>query len=149
MKLAYNAKAVNGALKITNRNALVQDLEALEGKELILTIERKKKKRSLNQNGYYWSCVVPIVKQGLLDAGWEREKVNSNDAVHELLKHLFCPQLEVVNEQTGEVMKMPPTTTALTTTNMMEYFEDITRWAAEFLNITIPEPNEVMTLNFD
>ena len=148
MKLQYNAKAVGGALKISNRRGLVQDLERLEGKELVVTIERKKKKRSNSQNAYMWGCVIPIVRQGLIDAGWEREKVNSAEVVHELLKDMFCPREEVINENTGEVMRLPATTTNITTTQMMEYIADIQRWGAEFLGINIPDPNEQIQMVF-
>lgn len=146
MKLTYNARSLNGSLKIQNRFQLVQDLQNLEGKDLVLTIERKKKKRSGPQNRYYWSVVVPIVRSGLIDAGWEREKIAGSEQVHELLKHLFCKKVELINENTGEVIEMPPTTTSLTTTDMMEYIEDIQRWSAEFLGVIIPDPGEQMLL---
>lgn len=32
---------------------------------------------------------------------------------------------------------------------MMEFFADITQWAAEFLNIQIPEPNEQITIDIN
>lgn len=147
MKLQYFAKAQDGSLKVTNRQSLVKDLKSLEGKDLVVTIERRKKKRSHPQNRYMWAVVIPIVKQGLIDAGWEREKVNNSEVVHELLKSMFCPKREVINHATGEVLELPATTTSLTTTQMMEYFEDIQRWGAEFLGIYIPEPNEQMELD--
>lgn len=149
MKLTYFAKAENGALKITNRKGLVEDLHRLEGKQLVLTIERKKKTRSNLQNRYYWGQVIPIVRSGLIDAGWEREKVNNSEVVHELLKSMFCPKKEVINEHTGEVLELPPTTTGLTTTGMMDYFADIQRWSSEFLGIYIPEPNEQTMMEFN
>lgn len=147
MKLKYYAVAQNGRLKITNRNGLVEDLLAMDGKQLVVTIEKKRKSRSLQQLRYYWGVVVPIVRSGLIDAGWEREKVNSSEMVHEVLKTLFCPKDEMYNEQTGEVMELPPTTTGLSTTGMMAYFSDIQRWAAEFLNIHIPDPGEQVLMD--
>lgn len=149
MKLKYTAKAESGALKIQNRKGLVDDLRQLEGKVLTLTIERKRNSRSNQQNRYYWGCVVPIVKEGLIDMGWERDKIGSSDQVHELLKHLFCKKIDLINEVTGEVIEMPPTTTELTTTGMMDYIEDIQRWATEFLGIHIPDPGQQVEFNAD
>lgn len=149
MKLTYFAKAENGTLKVTNRKGLVDDLLRMDGKQLVLTIEKKKNTRSLAQNRYYWGVVVPIVRAGLIDAGWEREKINNSEAVHELLKSIFCPKRELINENTGEVLELPPTTTGLSTTGMMEYFADIQRWAMEFLGCTVPDPGEQVEMNFE
>lgn len=146
--LVYFGKVQDGSLKIQNQTALKLDLKSLEGKELEIKITKKKKRRSNPQNSYYWAVVVPVVKEGLIDAGFQRDVFSNTNAVHELLKSMFCPKVEVVNKETGEVLELPPTTTNLTTTNMMEYFEDIRQWGAEYLGINIPEPNEVMTMDF-
>jgi len=148
MGLVYFGSVKDGALKINNRNNLLLDLQSLEGKEIEIKISKKKKTRSNLQNRYYWGCVIPIVKQGLIDAGYEREKINNSDIVHEFLKSMFCPKVEVANEDTGEILELPPTTTNNSTIQMMEYFEDIKRWSAEFLGVTIPDPGE-QTYLFD
>lgn len=148
MKLRYFGKVENGKLKITNRKGMLSDIERFEGKSVELTLSRRRNTRSNQQNAYMWGCVIPIVRQGLIDAGWEREKVNSAEVVHEILKDLFCPREEVVNENTGEVMRLPATTTNITTTQMMEYISDIQRWASEFLGVYIPEPNEQTKFEF-
>lgn len=146
MKLQYFATVKQGRLIIQNRKSFNFDIEALEGKQLVLTIEKKRKSRSLPQNRYYWAAVVPIIREGLIDAGWTREDVGTLEQVHEILKHKFCKVTEIVNTDTGEILSMPPTTTQLTTTDMMDYIDDIKRWAAEFLGIVIPDPNEQVNL---
>ena len=142
MKIQYFASVKEGKLIIQNRKAFNLDIEALEGKQLVLTIEKKRRSRSLPQNRYYWGAVVPIVRQGLIDAGWGREDVGTLEQVHEMLKHKFCKVTEIVNPDTGEILAMPPTTKQLTTTDMMDYLDDIQRWASEFLGVVIPGPNE-------
>lgn len=149
MKMIYNAKVEGGRLKLTNKAGFINDMAVFEGKDLVLTVERKRKKRSLQQGRYYWGCVVPIIRQGLIDAGWERDKIGSSEQVHELLKYLFCKKIEVFNEDTGEVLELPATTTQLSTTEMMEYLEDIKKWAAEFLGVYIPDPNEQLEFGAD
>lgn len=148
LNLVYYGRVENGSLKIQNRNGLKLDLKSLEGKEVEIKISKKKKRRSNQQNSYYWGVVIPIVREGLIEAGFPRDVFSNTQAVHELLKSMFCPKVEVINEDTGEVLQLPPTTTNLSTVNMMEYFEDIRQWGAEFLGIYIPEPNEALKINF-
>ncbi|WP_099368107.1 hypothetical protein [Sphingobacterium sp. 1.A.4] len=149
MSLTYFGSVENGSLKIRNRNSLILDLKSLEGKDVEIKISRKKKTRSLNQNSYYWGCVIPIVKQGLIDNGFDRSIINSTSVVHEFLKSMFCPKVEVVNEETGEILTLPPTTTNVSTVQMMEYFADIQQWASEKLQLIIPNPGEEMMMSFD
>lgn len=149
MSLTYFGSVENGNLKIRNRNSLILDLKSLEGKDVEIKISKKKKTRSLNQNSYYWACVIPIVKQGLIDNGFDRAIINSTSVVHDFLKSMFCPKIELVNEETGEIITLPPTTTNITTTQMMDYFADIQQWASEKLQVVIPNPGEEMMMNFD
>ena len=111
------------------------------GKDIELTIQRKRKRRSLMQNAYYFGVVLPIVQKGLMDAGYKVSK----ESTHEFLKSTFFKQ-ELVNEKTGEILNTIGSTTQMTTVQMMEYFAEITQWAAEFLNINIPEPGEQIKL---
>lgn len=146
MNLVYFGSVKDGALKIRNRNALALDLLSLEGKEIEIRIVKKKKTRSNNQNRYYWGVIIPIVKQGLIDAGYPREKISNSEVVHDILKDMFCKKEELVNYDTGEILVLPPSTTSNSTTQMMDYFDDIKRWCAENLGIYIPDPNEQTSL---
>ncbi|WGQ15613.1 hypothetical protein [Sphingobacterium faecium] len=146
MNLVYFGSVKDGALKIRNRNALALDLLSLEGKEIEIRIVKKKKTRSNNQNRYYWGVIIPIVKQGLIDAGYPREKISNSEVVHDILKNMFCEKEELINYDTGEILILSPSTTSNSTTQMMDYFEDIKRWCAENLGIYIPDPNEQTSL---
>ena len=114
------------------------------GMDIQITVERKRKKRSLMQNAYYWGVVVPIVQQGLIDAGYKVGK----EQTHDFLKTTFH-KCELVNENTGEVLPTVGSTSGMSTVVMMEYFADIGRWAAEFLNVEIPEPGEQMEIELN
>ena len=59
-----------------------------------------RKRRSHNQNSYYWMC-LELILDGLHEIGY-REVRDKND-VHELLKQMFLKR-RIVNEQTGEVI---------------------------------------------
>jgi hypothetical protein len=139
MKLIFKAKAIGGALKITNRERLVKVLNNLEGKDLVLTLEKQTTKRSDEQNGYYWSVVVPMVKDGLIDLGFDRDELDK-DTVHDYLKDRFLKK-DLVNEDTGEVITIVQSSKKIDTVQFNEYVADIQRWAAEFLGIEIPDPD--------
>jgi len=147
MKLQYKATALNGTLKMVNRQSLIKDLENLEGKHLIVTIEKATKSRSNAQNRYYWGCVIQIIKDGLIDAGFDRTIFQNSEAVHELIKSMFCPKREVISEH-GEVLQIAPTTTELTTVEFMNYMDDIKQWSIEFLGIDIPDPGQQVEINY-
>jgi len=137
MKHVYTGYIESGVLKIRNRKSFEEDIKRMKFKEVMITLEKKKTQRSSLQNRYYWGCMVPIVQQGLTNVGYE---VGLDDT-HQFLKANFCFD-EIANEQTGEVFRLTKSTTELTTTGFMEFKDKVQRWAAEFLNVNIPDPNE-------
>ena len=112
-------------------------LNEFRGKNVMVTIERKYNKRSNQQNRYLWGCCYPLIQQGFLDGG---NKVGI-ETVHEFLKGRFLKQ-EIANINTGEVFTITKSTAELTTTQMMDYVSEIQQFAAEYLNVIIPDPNE-------
>lgn len=128
-------------LHIFHRKMFDKDIDRLAGKNVEITIRLKRKRRSLMQNAYYWGVVVPLVREGLRDAGWQF----TIEETHELMKakHL---KIEKVNEDTGEIIRSIGSTTDLTTTGMMDYIAAIQQWAAEFIGVTIPDPNEQLMI---
>jgi hypothetical protein len=79
----------------------------------------------------------------LNDIGTEVTK----EETHEFLKARFN-YTEIVNTETGEVMQVPRSTTDLSKEQFSEYKDKIQRWAAEWLNIVIPDPGELLTMDF-
>ena len=138
MKLIYYGKVLeSGKLHINNKKQLLKDVLMFLGKDITLTIERKRRKRSLSQNAFYWSVVVPMCKEGLIDTGY---KVTL-EQTHDFLKSEFLKK-ELVNEKTGEVLQSVKSTTELTTSEFMDLIAEVQQWAAEFLSIQIPDPGE-------
>lgn len=127
------------------KSARQQIGQAFAGKRVEVTVKRARKSRSTQQNRYYWGVVIPLIIQGINDANGEMifSAASPDDVqqVHSYLKSLFIPAREVADAR-GEAMQLPPSTKSLTTTEMMEYTEQVRRWAGEFLFITIPEPGE-------
>lgn len=134
----------NGNL-VRNRNLIKEAISAFENKEIVIRIERKKKRRSNPQNAFYWGVCLPLMQQALKESG---NLMIIND-VHELLKLRFLKETILTNEQTGEIVERIKSTTELTTSGFMDYISEITIFASEYFGVQIPQPNENITLNFD
>ena len=127
---------------ITNPKVVREKFTELKDGKYLVTI-KSIKKRSLPQNKYYWSVVVPMVKDGLRDAGYN--DIKTNEDAHEILKHLFLKKT-ITSEKTGEEITIAGSTAKLQTTEFNQFLEDIWQWASEYLNISIPQPNEQMIM---
>lgn len=104
-------------------------------KDVACRFERKRARRSDPQNRYYWGVVIKEISIRLRDLG--HEWLEDND-VHDMMKLKFNTE-QMVSEH-GEVLDLPKSTAGLTTTQFIEYTERVKKWAAEFLDIYIPDP---------
>ena len=131
-----------GKLSVFAQDDLRRWINGHRGKTVRLRLKAQGKKRSTEQNAYYWSVVVSKIKDRLLELGNEV----SADDVHELLKSRFnAKEIDLGN---GHAIDIPGSTTDMSTVDFMTYIERIQRFAAELLDIYIPDPNEQMTLDF-
>ena len=129
-----------GNFLIQHRDLLDEFCKRFPAKTWILKITRRKAKRSDPQNRYYWGVIVHCVRVGLLNLGHDLNK----DEVHAFLKGKFNA-VKVMNND-GFVEEFPGSTATLNKIQFGEYVEKIAQWSAEFLSITIPSPNEKLTL---
>ena len=125
--------------KPNNAKKLNEAFRALNGKDVIVTIQKRRSKRSNAQNDFFHGVVIPIVQQGYLDAGWNEAR--SADWTKAEIKK-FCLIRQAVNEKTGEVKDYVGDTSGLTKSEFMDFIADIQQWAAENLGIYVPDPNE-------
>ena len=132
---------VNGKFK-RNSIEINKVIETYEGKEVMLTLEKPKKKRSNNQNAYYWSCLVVLMQQGAKDLWGE---VWSIDKAHKFLSNKFVFH-ESVNTKTGEITNTIKSTTELTTTDWEVYMTEIRIYLLQDFDINAPEPNQEIKL---
>lgn len=102
------------------------------------TIEVKKvrKPRSLDQNGWLFGCIYPMLLEALLNEGWEFTDV---DQVHEFFKSQMTAD-KVVNKHTGEIIEFPGSTASMDTLTFSTYCEKLRDYAIEYLNLEIPDP---------
>ena len=143
MKIEIESKVLNGKLE-TNRELLSDVIKSLEGKDIIITIEKKRKKRSNPQNAYYWGIVLPMMQTGFYNNLGEHVGIQE---AHEFLKGRFLFR-EVVNQELGEVIKLSKSTTELSTIEWETYMDQIRAFSTEFLGINIPLPNDTLTIDF-
>ena len=141
MKFEIRTNVINGNLK-RNRNLLIDAINSFEGQNVTVTIQKTKKTRSNPQNRFYHGVCIPIMQQCLKDAGY----LMTNESVHEMLKLRFLKESILVNEETGEYLERIKSTTELSTTDFMEYILEIQKFAIEYFNTEIPNPNEELSL---
>lgn len=134
MKLTYFGRVENGVLKLRNRKQLSEDLKQFEGKDVEITFERKRSKRSDNQNRYWWSCMTILGSE----LGYRK------DEMHEICKFMFL-KTEKVDEKTGEAFQYLRSSTELNKMEFADMTSNLIQWASEH-GIILPLPNEQLTI---
>jgi len=142
-KITIISHVENGNLK-RNRNLIKEAIKSFEGKDIEVTIQRKRKTRSTPQNSFYWGVVLPLVQDGLKESTGE---IRDFGAIHyQILLPLMAPGRDIVNLETGVIISEKLTSSEMTTTEFMEYVLEIQKWSTEFLGINIPDPNSELIL---
>jgi hypothetical protein len=96
--------------------------------------KRCRKQRSLSQNSFYWSAIIPIIASGLSEVTGEDW---DNDRTHDFLKARFL-SVDVADKDGVVIGYVVRSTTALTTGEFSNYVSDIQVWAKDYLGITVP-----------
>lgn len=124
-----------GRLFIRNRRAFDQQIAQFkEGSEVEVEVTIRRASRSLNQNAWYWGVIVEAISD---HTGY------TADEIHELLKAKFIPKRLAVLAGNGDIVDefvMGGSTRKMNTAEFGEYCEAIRRWAADTLDINIPDP---------
>ena len=142
MKIEVTTSIQNGIFK-RNRNIVLDAIKSFNGFDVVLTIAKAKKKRSNNQNAYYWGLLIPLT-QNAIKTEWG--EIWSKEKTHDFYK-LHFNYIEKVNETTSEVIKIPKSTTDNTTTQQEEFHAQIREFLKDWFNVTAPLPNEGLELN--
>ena len=146
-KLTYRANVTDGAIVMQDsiRRKMAKEVcHSYEGHDITVTVKKQRKTRSGNQNAYYWSVVLPLILDAMIELGNDLQSGNSDhlNMIHELMKEKHLQNgLDVIDAE-GNIDKLPSSTKNCTTADFMEYIELIQKWAAEFLYVDIPDPNE-------
>lgn len=130
MKFFHFGKIESGKIKFDDYRSFQSLVKKLEGKEIELTLAKRKNRRSNNQNAYYFGVVVDILAN---EFGYRPEEF------HEILKSMFLKVKVVVK---GKEIEITKSTALLDTVEFENYLESIRIWASGE-GIVIPLPNEV------
>jgi len=141
MNFEILSEVKNGTLT-RNTNLIKDAIETFEGKQIVIKIEKAKKKRSTQQNRFYYGVIIPIVQNCLKEAG----HIMTNESTHDLIKLKFLKEALFVNEETGEVIERIKSTTELSTSQFMDLLAEINNFTFEYFGVTLPSPNDDLTL---
>lgn len=126
----------DGVLSIANRKAFMSELAQMKNGNVTIKVSRKNQ-RSLQQNAYL-HLLFTIFKNELNQLGNEFTMLEVKD----LCKAKYLT-VDVVNISTGECIgQRVKGTHELTKIEMMQFVDDVIRWAADFFHIILPYPNE-------
>ena len=134
--MAYAArhagKVKQGKLELADPTSWRAAVARHEGREVWVSLVRQQHARTLPQNKLYWVWVTEI-------ANYIGE---GRDETHALLKAQFLESREIELLE-GKRLTMPPTTRLLDVEGFRAYMDEVQRWAATFLGLTLPEGHQV------
>lgn len=161
LPLEFTALVDTDGTLVDGRGAGVTlDLKEYVGKTIRITAEVYKPIRSKKQNSYYWAEVIPKVRKGLEDYGYQLSEKGveswfidyiltaaaTDNTAHAYMKKCF---LEIAWTKKKDDEQDELSTKDLDTEDFKKYFELIIKFAAEHLNMQIMYPGEQsrMSLN--
>lgn len=124
-----------GRLELRNKRQFGERLRRMRDGEVIVTIQRARATRSIQQSRWYWGVIVDLLSE---HTGFSPEEM------HDVLKAKFLPKKLAVTDGNGEIQGefvIGGSTTKLNKLEFGEYCERIRQWAAEELDVVIPDPD--------
>jgi len=137
----------SGKLKIYKKREFLESIEILGGNKKVrveIIIKKLYKKRSNEQNRYYWGYIIMEFCRGFKETTGE---IISKEQAHEFLKSKFL-YIEFVNEEHGTIERIPRQSSKLTTVEWIEFNDECGKFITEWFGITILEPNQQSELIF-
>lgn len=124
------SRVVAGKLPDLDKDKFARALSRAHGR-CVLIVRRVEEFRSTAQNAYYWGVIVPTLLEHPLFREWSEEQL------HDGIKEKFLARLDPLTALTkaGSTRELSP--------QEFSAFKDaIQQWAAEKLDLDIPDPNE-------
>lgn len=129
---------LNGKTQFENKEAFVDYVKSLGNGKVEVVAKKKRKPRSTgkqdelgNQNGWYWSVILPISAKNL---GYTVKEM------HEVFTEEFAPY--TTKDFNGKVIKLKIRTSEMDTMQFTEYTNSIIIKMAE-MGCIIPEPDKI------
>jgi hypothetical protein len=132
----FVAKVTDGKFPRQVSERIRQVMQENEGQVVRVVIEPFKR-RSLNQNAFYWGEFLPPIVEMFREAG------NNADAetVHEYLKTHIGGMQVILKEPNGTMRAVTQSSASLSTAAFESYLEQVRAWASAF-DLILPFPNE-------
>lgn len=124
-----------GQLKVRNRRSFEAAMKKFRDGDVLITVEKKHATRSVEANRYYFGVCLKLIAE---HTGY------TVDEVHEWAKAKFIPKHVAICDRNGEIkddLVIGGSTTRLNKVQFYEYVESIRQFAAEELDVNIPDPN--------
>lgn len=119
---------------VETKRRFMQKVQKLKGLHEV-SIRPRKLTRSLNANAYYHVAVCEPFREWLQE-NWGDRSITHEQA-HELLKRKVLGTIEKVDESTGEVFELTPTSHDMDSGEFADFIEKASAWLAEFCGIVV------------
>lgn len=128
MNPIFTGNVTKGKVVLDSPERYAVHLSRLEGARIELVLRKETHQRTTSQNRYLFGVVYAIIAE---NTGYEVEQV------HDAMKVMFA------SKRLENNLTITERTSKFDTKRMTEYIDSIKRWAAEFLQVYIPDANEV------
>jgi hypothetical protein len=130
-------KEKDKSFRVVNKDQFKKELDLLPVGRYHLIVEKIKRKASPEQFRYLYGLVYPLSLIALNNAGYEFTNI---DQVDIFWKDIFANK-EVLNRETGEIMKLPLSKSEFMTIDEMTYCDAIRNYCSEYFTTYIPDPD--------
>lgn len=135
----------DGSVHIRGKQKFLEDMSHFKGQTLIAEFRKPKKSRTLPQNRFYWNNVIPSQIECFKERWGE---TFTKDDIHTWNKNnVWCR--EVVDEETGEIFKMPESSTKMGSKEWEEKLDRCRMFFRDKLDWEIPFPNSQSEMFID
>lgn len=132
--LVATAYVKDGVLFVPRRAAFDAEVKLWPSSGAVIRLEEALNPRSLALNAYMWGVVIHLISE---------ETGMTPDETHDEMKKMHYPKRFSAVRGIGQIRNRRvygATTTKLSNEEDMEFIENIRRWAAEVLDLFIPDP---------
>src|ERR1043165_9083989 len=124
----FYATIEDGQLNFDSPDWVRQKMSEINDGKYVITIEKYFRQRSLAQNAYLHSVVIPMVFDGLRNQGFN--EVKDYEDAKTVIKNLFLKKKITNGIETFEIVQ---DTHKLTTKEMADFVDEVIQWAAMYL----------------
>lgn len=128
----------DGKLAVSVSVSIKNLLKMYDGKKVSIAITEHKKKRSVNQNAFYWGVLLPAVRLWLYEQGINFDA----EETHEFVVRHIWKHTELINLDEN-LYERRLSSKNLNTMEWEQYMDLTRQWAAE-KGFELPFPNEYL-----